>query len=86
LHLLYSNPDEIAEIRAACPQAGMGCVDCKKILIKTLVAGLAPVREKQQWYREHPDTVSEIIENGRERAASVTAATMDEVRRAVKLR
>ncbi len=86
LHQLYSGEEEIAEIRVACPQAAIGCVDCKKMLLKNLIAGLAPVREKQQWYRERPETVHEIIAAGRERAARVTAATMDEVRRAVKLR
>jgi len=85
LHPLYSSPDEVNEICAACPKAEIGCVDCKKILLKNLIAGLAPIHEKQRYYRAHPQEVQEIINTGRDRARKVAAATMEEVRSAIKL-
>ncbi len=85
LHPLYSKQDEIDEICAACPKAEIGCVDCKKILLKNLIEGLAPVHEKQRYYRDNDKLLDEIIANGNERAKAITKETMVEVRKAVKL-
>lgn len=85
LHPLYSSDEDVAEIRRACPLAEIGCVDCKKILIRNLVAGLAPVREKQAYYHDHPGELDEIIAAGNQKARAVCQQTMIEVREAVKL-
>ena len=85
LHPLYSKPEEIDEICAACPEAEIGCVDCKKILLRNLISGLAPVHEKQRYYRDHPQLLDEILANGTERARTITKDTMEKVRAAVKL-
>ncbi|MBN2706675.1 MAG: tryptophan--tRNA ligase [Deltaproteobacteria bacterium] len=85
LHPLYSSPEEVAEIRQACPRAEIGCVDCKKILIRNLISGLAPVREKQVYYRNNPRVLDEIINAGNEKARAVCRETMRTVREAVKL-
>ncbi len=85
LHPLYSKPEEVEEICAACPKAEIGCVDCKKILLRNLVSGLAPVHEKQRYYQEHQQLLDEIIANGTERARAITKETMVKVRAAVKL-
>ncbi len=85
LHPLYSKQDEIDEICAACPKAEIGCVDCKKILLKNLIEGLAPVHEKQRYYRDNDKFLDEIIAAGNARAQMITQATMIEVRKAVKL-
>ncbi len=85
LHPLYSKAEEVDEICAACPRAEIGCVDCKKILLKNLVAGLAPVHEKQHYYRDNHKLLDEIIAAGNDRARSITRKTMLEVRKAVKL-
>lgn len=85
LHPLYSKPDEIDAICAACPKAEIGCVDCKKILLKNLIEGLAPVHEKQRYYRDNHKLLDEIIASGNDRAQAITQTTMTEVRKAVKL-
>ncbi|MCD6293272.1 MAG: tryptophan--tRNA ligase [Deltaproteobacteria bacterium] len=85
LHPLYSKTEEINEICAACPKAEIGCVDCKKILLRNLIDGLAPIHEKQRYFREHPQLLNEIIANGTERARAITQKTMEKVRSAVKL-
>ena len=85
LHILYSSPAEIEEIRNACPRAEIGCVDCKKMLLRKLVDGLAPVHEKRRYYEERPEMVHEIIAAGAEKARAVAAETMRQVRSAVKI-
>ena len=85
LHPLYSSREEVDEICAACPKAEIGCVDCKKILLKNLLAGLAPIHEKQRYYRENQHLLDEIIAAGNTRARTVTRETMEKVRKAVKL-
>ena len=85
LHPLYSKKDEVDEICAACPKAEIGCVDCKKILLKNLIEGLAPIHEKQHYYRDNPQLLDEIIAAGNSRARAITRETMVEVRKAVKL-
>ncbi|MCK5914597.1 MAG: tryptophan--tRNA ligase, partial [Deltaproteobacteria bacterium] len=85
LHPLYSKPEEVDEICAACPKAEIGCVDCKKILLKNLITGLAPVHEKQRYYHDNHKLVDEIIANGNDRARKISRETMTKVREAVKL-
>ncbi|MCD6268931.1 MAG: tryptophan--tRNA ligase, partial [Deltaproteobacteria bacterium] len=85
LHPLYSKKGEIDEICAACPKAEIGCVDCKKILLKNLLEGLAPIHEKQHYYKNNPQLLDEIIAAGNSRARAITRETMTEVRKAVKL-
>ena len=85
LHPLYSKKAEIDEICSACPKAEIGCVDCKKILLKNLIEGLAPVHEKQRYYRDNGKLLDEIIANGNAQARAITRETMLEVRKAVKL-
>ncbi|NPA25053.1 MAG: tryptophan--tRNA ligase [Deltaproteobacteria bacterium] len=85
LHTLYSNPAEIEEICSACPKAEIGCVDCKKILLRNLVDGLAPVHEKRRYYEERPEMVQEIIAAGAGKARAVAVETMRQVRKAVKI-
>jgi tryptophanyl-tRNA synthetase len=85
LHPLYSKPEEVEEICAACPKAEIGCVDCKKILLRNLISGLAPVHEKRHYYQENPQLLDEIIRSGTEKAQTTSRETMIKVREAVKL-
>ena len=40
-----STPEEVARVDRECRTAGIGCVDCKKILHASLLAMLDPIRE-----------------------------------------
>ena len=46
---------------------------------------LRPIREKRHYYESHRDEVREIIEDGDRRAREVAAATMEDVREAMRL-
>jgi tryptophanyl-tRNA synthetase len=82
-HKLYSSPAEVAEIAEGCRTAGIGCVDCKKILIRNVVSRLAPVRERRLKLEGEMDKVRQIIAEGDARARREAVITMEMVRRAI---
>lgn len=82
-HKLYTKAETNATIAKECRAAEIGCVDCKKIMSRNLLAALAPVHEKRDYYDNHPDLVEEIIEEGRTKAGKVARQTMAEVRNVI---
>lgn len=84
-HKLYSSPAEVADVAEGCRTARIGCVECKKRLIRNVVSKLAPIREKRLQLECDMDRVRDIIKAGNERARGECSATMRQVRRAVGL-
>jgi tryptophanyl-tRNA synthetase len=84
-HKLYSSPQEMAEVAHGCRTAGIGCVDCKKILIKNVLERLDPLRQRRIQLERDTGKVREIIAAGTGRAREQSVRTMEEVRRAVGL-
>jgi tryptophanyl-tRNA synthetase len=84
-HKLYTDAEAVREIDAQCRSARIGCVECKSIMARNLVAALAPIRERRSYYVDHPGQVREIMQEGSRRARLVAARTMEEVRAAIKL-
>ncbi len=85
LHKIYCSPQEIEEVSSGCRTASIGCLDCKKVMIKHVIADLAPFREKRMAYEHNPSQLQEILEAGNSVARETAAATMDQVRDAVGL-
>jgi tryptophanyl-tRNA synthetase len=79
LHKAYSKPDEIAAIDLECRKAGIGCIDCKKILICNMNEFLEPFRERRSRYEKM--AVADILASGNRRAAERAARTVAEARR-----
>jgi len=82
-HKLYSDPDTTTTIAGECRSAEIGCVDCKKIMGRNLLAALAPVHEKRNFYNNNPELVGDIIKEGCDKASKVARRTMAEVRNVV---
>ena len=85
LHKIYCTPEEIQEVSEGCRSAGIGCLDCKKVMIRHVVDDLAPFREKKAEYEKHPDDIRDVIAEGNRAAGEQAAATMSEVRSALTL-
>jgi tryptophanyl-tRNA synthetase len=85
LHRLYVPDVERARIVEACRGAQIGCVDCKKILARCVVDELAPFRARREELAARPELVGQVLAEGSSRAATEAAATMEEVRKAIKL-
>ncbi|UCH82537.1 MAG: tryptophan--tRNA ligase, partial [Nitrospiraceae bacterium] len=68
LHKVFSSKDEQAEVAEGCRSAGIGCIDCKKVLIKNLMAVLKPIWESRTELLNRPDKLEEIISAGSQKA------------------
>jgi tryptophanyl-tRNA synthetase len=80
LHKIYCTPEEIEQVSVGCRSAGIGCLECKKIMIKHVIDDLAPFREKRAHYEKQPAEVEKILALGTDVAQQAAAATMTEVR------
>jgi len=85
LHKIFSTPDQVAMINSECRKAGIGCVDCKKMLAESINQNLAPLRARRIELAKDPDTIWDILHDGDKRARIIAEATMVEVRQAVGL-
>jgi len=85
LHKIYCTPEEIEYVTKGCRTATIGCLECKKIMIKHVIADLAPIREKRAALQDKPGEVRDILAAGNRAAQKVAAETMVEVRPAVGL-
>jgi len=84
-HKLYSTAEERAEVHAGCESAGIGCLDCKKVLLGHLEEELEPIRQRRGELATHMDDVRDIVRAGNERARVEAERTMEKVRRTLKM-
>ena len=85
LHQVYSTDEVKGWVQQGCRSAGIGCLDCKKPLIESVQAELAPIRERAEQFVKNPALVRSIITEGCEAARDVARDTLDEVRQAMGL-
>ena len=83
LHRAYSSPERVEMVDRECRSAGIGCVDCKKLLLESLI----PALEKHRAARAQLDDrrIEELVQLGTGKARKVAEETMERVRAAVKL-
>jgi len=84
-HNVFSKPDEIEQVDRECRVAGIGCVDCKKILLANLEPRLTPHGERRAQLAKDPDSVRDILRQGAQRAHELAQETMQRVRSALHL-
>ncbi len=85
LHKVFSSKEEQETVAEGCRTAGIGCIDCKKILIKNLFRVLEPIWEKRKTLMEDPDHLEDIVASGSRKAGKAAAETMARVRKAMNL-
>jgi tryptophanyl-tRNA synthetase len=85
LHKIYSSEETKSWVQAGCRSAGIGCLDCKKPLIDSVVAEIDTIRKRAREFEEHPEIVRNIVAEGCERAREAARVTMEDVRAAIGL-
>ena len=85
LHKIFTPPADREWAATGCRTAGIGCLDCKDVLLKHMLPPLAAMRERRQGFAEKPARIVEILHEGSRRARGVAQATMADVRAAVHL-
>ncbi|MGQ9472026.1 MAG: tryptophan--tRNA ligase [Candidatus Aminicenantales bacterium] len=83
LHRAFVNQTKREELAAACRVAGIGCLECKQVLIESLIQLLTPYWQKRKFFESHPSEVWDIFAAGNRRAREKAAQTMNEVREAI---
>jgi tryptophanyl-tRNA synthetase len=84
-HKSFSSQAVIAQVNRDCRTAGIGCIDCKKLVADAMVARLAPIWEKRRELVQQPKRVDDVIEAGTRRAGGVARRTMVEVNEALRI-
>lgn len=72
------------EVYQWCTGAEKGCKECKAILAQRIIDFIAPRRERKKQFLKDKDYVYNIIKAGREKAAQAAAATLSEVKKALR--
>lgn len=85
LHRIFSTKEERNEVADGCRTAGIGCIECKKILIKNIFRVLEPIWQKRSELIANPKLVMEVAEKGTDKARKVAEETMHFVREAMGL-
>lgn len=85
MHKVFSSAEEVEMINTECRQAGIGCVDCKKIFAQNLNENLIPFRDKRAKLDENPDQVWDVLIDGGKRARAIAKETLAEVKEAIGL-
>jgi tryptophanyl-tRNA synthetase len=81
----FVNPLKVDGIAAECRSGALGCVQDKNDFAEQLNLYLRPVRERYAFYRDDPELVARIIEEGTMRARRIAAGVLADVKRAMKL-
>ncbi|GHS93051.1 tryptophan--tRNA ligase [Synergistales bacterium] len=68
-----------AEIDKGCRTAGIGCVDCKKMLNAHIASMMEPIHERRARYEKDPNTLDDILANGAKRAERTATETMSDI-------
>jgi tryptophanyl-tRNA synthetase len=85
LHRIFTPVAPREACAEGCRTAGIGCLDCKAVLLEHLLPPLARIRDRRQHYAERPADLVEVLREGSRRARAVAGETMDDVRAVVRL-
>ena len=77
--------NSLTEMKEHYTRGGLGDMKCKKLLMSVLHDTLEPIRQRRAEYEKDIPAVYDILKKGCEVARETAAATMDEVRRAMKI-
>jgi tryptophanyl-tRNA synthetase len=85
MHRIFSPQEDVEMVNVECRRAGIGCVDCKKLLAKNMNASLESFRARRAEFASKPGYVTEVLNDGAGRARIIARQTMKEVREAIQL-
>ena len=80
LHKAFSSAEPGEHGAVQCRPAGWGCIDCKKVLLESMDAELAPIRDKAAALKENPSVLDDVLRTGAARARAIASETMRETK------
>lgn len=85
MHKIFSSQADVEMVNVECRRAGIGCVDCKKLLAKNMNNHLELFRARRAEFAAKPGYVQDVLDDGARRACVIAEQTMKEVREAIQL-
>ncbi|GHF47743.1 tryptophanyl-tRNA synthetase [Deinococcus metalli] len=79
-HKLFSDDQTLRTVYDGCRSAGIGCVDCKKLLMTGIEEHLSPIQARGEALRADLDSVRDALAQGTREARAIAAPVMEEVR------
>lgn len=80
LHKIFSSKEELEFVAHGCRTAEIGCIECKKVLIKNIFVYLEPIWKKRNELISNPGLLLDIAQKGSEKARSAAEDMMKKVR------
>src|SRR6185312_11003554 len=80
LHKGFSDAATVEHVAVQCRTAGWGCIDCKKVLLESMLRELGPIRERARELQAHPARIAEILAHGAETCRAMARETMTAVK------
>jgi tryptophanyl-tRNA synthetase len=84
-HSTFTEDSDREWVVDGCRTAGIGCIDCKRLLLRNLDPVIEPLYERRVELEGNIDRVKDVLEEGSLKARSLARETMDEVRQAMQL-
>lgn len=85
LDAFYPDANELGELKNKYIAGKIGDGEVKGMLAELLNKFLNPIRERRDFFRTHPEDIREALVEGTDKARKVAAATMLEVKEAMKI-
>ena len=85
LQKIFGSPEWVEKVNRECRTAKIGCVENKRALADSLNEHLRSFRARRAELASDPEGVKRILGEGAEKARTVAAATMEEVREAMQI-
>jgi tryptophanyl-tRNA synthetase len=85
LHKIFSSKEEQEHVADGCRTAGIGCIECKKVLVKNVFKVMEPIWKRREELFRKPEIIHDILKRGTQKAAEVAEETMQLVRDAMGL-
>jgi tryptophanyl-tRNA synthetase len=83
LHRIFTPEAERMEAAHGCRTAGIGCLDCKGILLTHLMPVLDGIRERRTALAANPGRIREVLDDGSSRARATARETLAEAKSAI---
>ena len=80
-HKAFSSEEEVKEIKKACKNGTIGCVECKKRCAVNIDKIISPIREKKASLKD--SDILDIINEGNEKAKKIAADKMQKVNKII---
>jgi tryptophanyl-tRNA synthetase len=80
MHQAFSKPEQIALVDHGCRTAGIGCIECKKILFGNMMEEIGPIQDRVKEIHSQPEYIVEVLKSAARSCKAIAENVMDEVR------